>query len=260
MPIWILYFLLYLFSFRGESQLKKEKDYTLYRVEEGREKGNILFLNGWNMNPEEICRASAICSLAQKYGYNIIVPHMGKSVYASIDTKYTRSDYRQLKKISWLSDSLLPRLQSKGISFQKNGNNHIIGISTGARGAVLFAAKLPDVFQTLILLSGDYDQCIDTNDLLMINTYGHYSLNPKCWKSIDNPLQASSGLKCNVFIGHGKNDKVVKPEHSYLLENKLQNNSLMKSKKIETYFPDAAGHDWKFWREGIERGMEFIKN
>jgi enterochelin esterase-like enzyme len=34
----------------------------------------------------------------------------------------------------------------------------------------------------------------------------------------------------------------------------------MKSKKIETYFPDSAGHDWKFWRAGIEKGIAFITN
>jgi S-formylglutathione hydrolase FrmB len=234
--------------------------FTIIEPQDEKVIGNILFLNGWNMKTEEICLQSTLCSLANKNGYRLIIPHMGKSVYASQYFKETRNDYRKLKTIQWLCDTLLLELKTKGISLENNGNNHIIGLSTGARGAVLVATKQVDVYKSIVLLSGDYDQSIDTTDLLMINTYGRFYQNPERWKSVDNPLFASSNLNCNVFIGHGQKDKVVKAKHAYLLEKKLQTSPIMKSKKIETYFPDSAGHDWKFWREGIERGMEFIKN
>lgn len=222
--------------------------------------GNILFLNGWNMKTEEVCRQSELCSLALQKGYRLLFPDMGKSVYASAYYQETRSDYRKHKSIQWLSDTLLPQLKSQNIFFEKGANNHIMGLSTGARGAVLLASRLPDCFRSLVLLSGDYNQCIDTSDWLMINTYGRFYQHPERWKTSDNPLHASSSLNCDVFIGHGQNDKVVKAEHAYFLEKKLYTNPLMKSKKIETYFPDSAGHDWKFWRAGIEKGIAFITN
>jgi S-formylglutathione hydrolase FrmB len=223
-------------------------------------KGNILFLNGWNMKTEEVCRQSALCSLALENGYRLLFPEMGKSVYASAYFRETRADYGKHKSIQWLSDTLLPQLKSQNIYFEKGGNNHIMALSTGARGAVLLASRLPDYFRSLILLSGDYNQCIDTSDWLMINTYGRFYQHPERWKTIDNPLHASSSLRCNVFIAHGLKDKMVKAEHSYLLEKKLKQNEAMKSYSIQSWYPDSAGHDWSFWRKGIEKGIDFIEN
>jgi S-formylglutathione hydrolase FrmB len=260
MPFFPLFILLWFFSgFHSLKPLAKIPAQDLMVIEpKGIVKGNILFLNGWNMKADELCLHSSLCNLANEKGCRIFIPNMKKSVYASAYFNETRADYKKEKTLIWLMDTLLPNIISEYGAFKNNDHNFLIGISTGARGAVLLAAKMPNVFNTLILLSGDYEQCIDTSDNLMINTYGRHYKNPERWKTIDNPLNASSALNCNVFIGHGQKDKVVKAEHSYLLEKKLRNSLLMKSKKIEAYFPDSAGHDWKFWGEGMEKGMDFM--
>lgn len=251
--------LLLLLSFPGQVTFQEERSYTLFEPGQQKIKGNILFLNGWNMQSEEVCKASALCSLATLKGYRVIIPHMGKSVYASVNTPYTRADYRKLKKLSWITDSLFPALAEKGIHFDPGGNNHLMGLSSGARGAVLLAAQNTELFQSVILLSGDYDQCTDTSDLLMINTYGHYYQNPEVWQSVDNPLKESVKIKADVFIGHGQNDKVVKIQHSLLLEKRLRQFDLEPKRKVQSWFPENEGHDWKFWRKGIVKAFELME-
>lgn len=172
--------------------------------------GTILLLPGWNYSNTKWCDSSNLCSEALARGYNIVAPQMGKSIYASEYFPETRSDYKQYPTLVWL-DTILEKLKKEKGLFLTSGlqRNFVVGLSTGARGAALICARKPGFFHAAALLSGDYDQCANTEDALCTNVYGPYNKFANRWRTVDNPMNQISRITTPMYIGHGGMDKVV---------------------------------------------------
>lgn len=224
---------------------------------EGDVKADILVLPGWNYVKEKICKESDFCDKALGEGYRLILPEMMKSLYASQYYEETRSDYHNFIKLGWVTDSLIPRMQEDYNAFQGK-ENYIHGISTGARGAALVHLSTGTLFNKVVLLSGDYNNIILSEDNLLTNLFGPYEDFHERWMSNDNPYAMADKWTASVYIGHGKKDRVVETKHSMGFADRLM--ELHPALQVDTNYPGDAGHNFKFWGGETEKILEFFKN
>jgi dienelactone hydrolase len=218
-------------------------------------KADLLVLPGWSFSRKKWCEESSLCKKALDKGYRLVLPEMGKSVYATHCFPGTRKDWLKYPTLTWVTDTLIPQLQKEYGMFLKGKKNFIVGLSTGGRGVVLVAVKKP-VFTAAAALSGDYDQTQMKNDNLMKGVYGEYSQNIERWKTIDNPSQQIEKIDCPLYLGHGMNDKVVPPSQTISYYNKLH--SLKPQLKVVLHTPANAGHDFLYWNSEVDAVLEFF--
>ena len=208
-------------------------------------RGNILLLQGFNFPKEDWCKnAPALCREAARRGYTMIMPDMGRSVYADTFFAETAPIYKNYPLRRALCDSLFPYLKKKFDILLDEQSNFILGLSSGARGAALIVLEEPNLFSAAGLLSGDYDQTGIPGDVIMKLYYGNFETNKKRWKEIDNIITDIDQWKTPVYIGHGKLDKVVPHAQSKQLNDSLKS----RLKPNELIFNEAVmGHDYKYW-------------
>lgn len=215
------------------------------------ENGDILVLPGYNFSPDYLLQTSDLKELAQRMHFRLIIPDMGRSIYAGKIYPETRKDLIGcITRVKLLYD-LIPSLQKKYKLL--TGKSFILGISTGARGAMLLAEE-SKLFNGIAGLSGDYDQTTDIHDKLITSWYGPYQKFPDRWKNCDNPLNAAKKITIPVYLAHGNKDKVVNCQHSLLLYKKLQ----QEKRQVEFIQEEEEGHDFRFWNKHIPLAMEFF--
>ncbi len=215
----------------------------------------MLILPGWNFPRTDWCEKSRLCDSALAAGYHLVLPEMGKSIYASEVYPETRKDWLKYKTGTWLRDTLIPILQKEYCLLIPGGKNHVAGLSTGGRGAVLTALYLPGLFLTCSTLSGDYDQRLMQDDNLMSGWYGPFDKFPDRWGGSDNIAVNANKLKTPVFIGHGRKDKVIGEEQGVVFNQILleDNPNLFR----EFHLDEAQGHDYKFWDSKVQAVLNF---
>ncbi len=219
----------------------------------------ILFLPGWNYSVLDWKEKTDVWRIADSLGYATLLVEMGKSVYVDSVYPEARADYKFFPTRTWLEDSVLSSFKSYGWFDEGNDSriSHIIGLSTGGRGAIALAYELPNL-GLVSAFSGDYFTMMDTSDALLRNSIGPYYKVPERWELGSNNLGNRGPLYCNVFIAHGELDKVVSVRHSKMLEERVNKNHTPRQ-QIFTYYPQNAGHDYSFWNEAGIKAIQFIQ-
>lgn len=218
-------------------------------------RGTILALPGWSYPYSHWCDSTELCDLALDYGYNLIMPTIGKSIYTKKIYTQTRSDWKKEVTTDWFDQVFIPYMQdSMGLLTQEE-SNYILGISTGARGALILAEEQPGLFKAIALMSGDYDQHQFPNDNLYKGYFGSIEQYPELYSGDENPMTDLGELKCSVLIIHGLNDKIVNPAHSEYLFDKLdlgdEHEKILRTNS-------AAGHNYSFWSEEMTKVIDFF--
>lgn len=219
-------------------------------------KGTIILLHGWNFSPTEWCEKSSICDSALKRGYNLILPNLGKSTYHWQTYPETRKDYLKYPTRKWMYDSLFVYLQ-KSFSVLKAGqNNFVAGISTGGRGAALFALEHPELFKAAVCLSADFDQSLLKGEPINTGFYGPFEKFPDRWKGKDNIYNRASELKVPLLLIHGKKDKMCPytQSESFYAKISMNNNPL----GHQIILSKNDGHTYAFWSAQSEIILNFF--
>jgi S-formylglutathione hydrolase FrmB len=219
-------------------------------------KGNILLLHGWNLSPLGWCEQTTLCDELRNAGYNIIIPDMGKSMYASEVYPETMNTLADQPLRQWLTEDVFAFLNDSLNVLMGTSNNYLIGLSTGARGAFAIGLERPDLFDAAIVLSGDYDQTLMKDDNLMIYFYGDYSEYPERWEGKDNLLRRADEWTLPIYIGHAVEDPVVPFSQSDTLYKVLDK---MGCVYMEGNFPMEFGHDYQYWESETENILKFIE-
>lgn len=222
----------------------------------------ILFLPGWNYSVLDWKNKTKVWKMADSLGFATLLVEMGKSVYMDSVYPEARADYRTFPTRTWLKDSILYRFKEYGWFDTIAGSRiaHIMGLSTGARGAVALAYELPNL-GLVSALSGDYFTMMDTADALLKNSMGPYFKFPSRWKYGSNNIGNRGPISCDIFIAHGYEDKIVPFRHSEKIANRLKSLNIDSSEyQVFTYFPKKAGHNYSFWNEAGLRALEKISN
>lgn len=217
--------------------------------------GDILVLPGWNFSRKKWCDSTQLCSKALSMGYRLIMPEMGKSVYSSKYFAETRTDWKKFPTSTWLTDTLIVYLKENYGIFT-NKKNYILGLSTGARGALLVALKTDSLFVKGAALSGDYDQSKIPNDNLMTGFYGSYYKNKERWHTTDNVVHQIKKLKTQLYLGHAQNDWVVPVSQTNELADSMKKYTPSLLYKYNS--PTNMGHTFKYWNSEIDSILKFF--
>lgn len=227
-----------------------------FRPAEAKYQGDILVLPAWGDPRDTWCHRSSFCSLAQERGYRLIFPDMGKSIYTSQHYPETRSDWREYPTYTWLKDTLIPQLQSSHCLLEEKGNNFVIGMSAGARGAVKLLQDLPDIFMAAAALSGDYDPGKMKGDNIYRGFLGGFDQFPGRWEQTENIVTGAAKVKAPLFLAHGKEDPLVSYAQTEALHKAIQSANPGLALRLNLVSGQMDGYE--FWNSQIEQILAFF--
>lgn len=217
---------------------------------------DLLVLPGWNYGRHDWGNKTDLFRLAQQKGYRLILPEMKKSLYTIMVYPETRTDWKNYPTLLWLTDTVIPHLQSQYNIFSTRAN-YIIGLSTGAKGGALVALRTDTLFSAAVLLSGDYDLTLQKDDVLNIGFLGNYTQFPERWQGANNPIDNLFRLKTAFYIGHGKQDNVVPAHQSINFYEAIQRN--LPNPKAILSINDTAGHNYGYWNSELVAAFRFFE-
>ena len=219
--------------------------------------GTILVLPGWNHSVLRWCSEMKFCEKACSEGYQLVMPEMKKSTYTRKYFPESRKDMVDSPLLTWLSDTVLPFFQTNYNAFIKGGENYVIGLSTGARGAVLMAMECEGVFKKGVAYSGDFDNSRLSKDKVMNIFYGSYSKFKERWLTESNPAAMINKLKTPFFFIHGKEDKVVDYSNSVEFYQLIDRET--KNHQHQLYILENQAHTYPFWDSQTDTALYFFK-
>lgn len=255
-------FLLFLLS--GVPSLSRSADTTLsicgavvsLRVPAEPHTGTILMLPGWNYSRTDCCDHSTFCEEALHSGFALVLPEMEKSIYIRTVYPQTKKEWRQALTLSWVVDSLIPELQQMKKLLLPGDNNFVFGISSGARGGAMIAEATGSLFRAAALLSGDYDQTLDSLDRLMTGYLGSFKNFPERWSGENNPRVSARRLEIPVYVGHGAQDRVVPVWQSTTFFETLR--SLHPATASILHIDSTGEHSYHYWGSETKNILEFF--
>ena len=221
-----------------------------------KDSGIVLCLPGWNFKNTDVCNNSSFCNEAKKNGFILVFPDMGKSIYASKLYPETRKDWASYPQLKFITDTLIPILQTKFSLLKPGQNNFIYGISTGARGVAMVALHTDTLFNAGAALSGDYEPTRMLKDNLMNGYYGPFSKFKDRWED-DDPYFQASKIKIPFYLAAGGNDQVVPSEQTKIFYDQLQ--KVNKNLVNQLHIADTAGHNYGFWGSETMSVLNFFK-
>jgi len=218
--------------------------------------GTIVVLPGWNLSVLDWYSKTTLCQKALEQGYVLIMPEMGKSVYAYELYPETRKDWLKYPTRHWFMDTLIPYFQTHFKLLLPGEKNFVLGLSTGARGVALLCLDCPKIFKKGAGLSGDYDQTQMPHDNLMNGYYGPFTSYRDRWTGRDNIVYRFKELKIPIYLGHGKDDKVVPCQQTIQFADSLKK---YKPQLVTLHLDEKAGHMYSYWDSEVDNVLRFFR-
>jgi putative tributyrin esterase len=223
-----------------EGNLKAEKYQTLYLLHGGSDDASA-----WTRN-------TRIERYAEKHNVAVVMPEVDLSFYTDMahGNKYW----------TYISEELPAFVQSLFPLSTKREDNFVAGLSMGGYGAFKLALRKPENFSYAISFSGavDIDQMIKENtvrnDEFFSNVFGDLNT----FKNSENDLlyllekaKAENSNLPKLYQACGTED--------FLYQNNLRFKRRAQELGIDlTYVESPGGHDWDFWEEYIQKGLDWI--
>jgi len=218
-------------------------------------RGNLLLLHGWNLPANEWCEKTTVCKKALDSGFVLIIPDFGKTTYHYEQYPETILKYRKYPTRKWMYDTLFTHLQNHFGLLIKGEKNFVAGLSTGGRGAALFALEHPGIFKACAALSADFDQTKIPDEPINNGYYGSFKKFPDRWAGRDNIFNRISEFKVPVFLAHGKKDAVCpfsQTQNFYLRLEKAGDTN------AEFFTTKTDGHNYVFWEKATDKMISFF--
>ena len=217
----------------------------------------LLVLPGWNFARTSWVENTSLVEYAEQYGYALILPEMGKTLYESSYYPETTLKWYPVPGGKFIKEQFIPAIQQRHNLLKKGQHNTMLGLSTGGRGVALIALENPGLFVAGASLSGDFSQENTPTDRLMTAIYGSFSNFPERWQVKDNPQARVAEWSMPLYLAHGTADDIVPESQSRLFYQALVeyhgNTIPIKYNAIQ-----GAGHDYKFWGGQLEEVFKFI--
>lgn len=220
--------------------------------------GSLLLLHGWNLPSGQWCEKTSICSKALQLGYTLIIPDFGKTTYHWEMYPETIEKYKRYPTRKWMTDSLFSWLQSKMDLLIPGRNNFVAGISTGGRGAALFALEHPEIFKGAACLSADFDQSKIAGEPINTGYYGSFEKFPERWKGRDNIFLRANEFRVPLLLIHGKLDKMCPPSQSEEFFRELKR--LHPDLHAELIIAPKGQHNYQLWSAYSDRILRFFSS
>lgn len=227
---------------------------------QGKKIRTIIALHSYDSNEREYENNSSIESYANKYNLVIVCPSMGKSLYENSFYPETNYKWNVIPGGKFTGETLIKFLNKNyDLALTKNSTG-IMGLTTGAYGALSVAARYNDKFQAAAGLSGFYDPTTIQRPGIIEAVYGSYKNHADRWEkeaSVITIAEKLSGI--SVFLYHGTGGDAFHPGQSRMLAIRIK--SLQKSSGAYsvTYRENKNGYQgWTYWKRQIPEIMEFM--
>lgn len=231
------------------------KDYV-----KGKYHRTVIALHTYGERENEWETNSSIASLANKYNLVVVCPAMNKSLCET--TFYPDVEYRWniIPGGKYIGETLIRFLNDKFSLATKKSGTGIMGVTAGARGALLVSAAYSDRFAAAAGISGFYDQSTMQTSRMIESVYGSYRKNPQRWENEDNILKNAEKLKgVSVFIYHGERNDAFNPIQSKLMAIRLKQLEKKDSGYSIAYKEGkTGGYGWLYWKGQVEPVMDFM--
>ncbi|MBN1496582.1 MAG: prolyl oligopeptidase family serine peptidase [Spirochaetes bacterium] len=222
----------------------------------------LIVLHGYRQTPADWEKRTPIAAYADRYGFVLVCPAMATTLYESKYYPETVNRWAPVPGSKFIADVLMPFIRKNFGLGKSRKNTGIFGISTGARGALMLAARHPKMFGAAAGLSGDYDSSSMKNDRILTQVFGAYEEHRERWEEEANVLKRAAALKKTpVYLGHGGRDRVVPPMQTDLLAGclrRLAEESGGDEPVVEEAMSAAAGHDWGYWAAMVPEVLAFF--
>lgn len=218
----------------------------------------ILVLPGWNFPRTSWVENTSLVTYAKQYGYALILPEMGKTLYESSYYPQTRMKWNSVPGGKFIKDRFIPTIQQRHNLLQPGQYNTLLGLSTGGRGVVLIALENPGLFVAGASLSGDFSQEHMPQDKLMMAVYGAFARFPQRWTGSDNPQARVRNWQMPLYLAHGTADDIVPESQSRLFYEALKkaHDNII---PIKYHAVKGAGHNYQFWGGQLEDVFRFFQ-
>lgn len=213
----------------------------------------VLLLHGWNLPNTEWCDKTSLCDSLVKAGYYVLMPDFGKSTYQWELYPETIEAYRKYPNREWMYANFLPKMRAMGL-FDSTSFNAVIGLSTGGRGAALFALEKPLIFKACVALSADFDHSKLVDEPINNGFYGPIDQFPERWKGKDNIHNRAGEWSVPIYLGHGIDDKMCDVSQTKDFEDELRKQGF---KHIISNYP-KAGHNYDYWGSETQSILLFL--
>ena len=220
--------------------------------------GDLLVLHPWNATRKDWCANTRLCIQANQHGYRLIMPDMGKSIYAQAVYPETREDWKVCSTIKWVKETLIPDLRANYCLLKEDGQNFVLGASSGARGAILLVEELPDLFTAAAALSGDYNPAEMKGDNIYRGFLGDDEQFPQRWEVAENVVEGSGAIRAAVYLGHGKADDMVPYSQTVHLYDHLKAKNPALNLRLN--LPADRGNDFAYWGSEIANVFDFFES
>jgi len=221
-------------------------------------KGDLLLLPAWDDSEGGWCTRSRICAKALKQGYRIVMPEMGKSMYCMEVYPETRPDWKTAPTFPFLKDSILPWLQEQYCLFTPDGNNFVLGVGAGGRGALRLLEEMPDLFVAGAAMSGDYNPSLFPKDNLYRGFLGSSDQFQDRWSITENICHKASEIKTPLFLAHGTEDQYVRSEQTDVLYAEIQKSN--PELTVKAVLEPDFGHGFSFWNTQVNDIFSFFSS
>ena len=213
-----------------------------------------LLLHGWNHRPEDWRDRTRVAAWAERVGAVLVVPDMGTTVYESAFYPETTRRWKNgAPGTRWIEEVVLPEARRRFSLANDPGRVAVVGYSTGARGAVVLAARRTG-YGFVGALSGTYDlAALDPASgeaRIHAVVFGPRERFAARWRGEGGDSRAlAAGLQgVEVWLAHGAADAVVPSTQTAALREALEGLRLPATVAIVP----GAKHDWAFWNAQLE--------
>jgi S-formylglutathione hydrolase FrmB len=221
-------------------------------------KATLLLLHGWNLPAMEWCEKTKLCNLAGEKGFILVIPFFAKTTYHFETYPQTRKDYLIYPTRKWMYDVFLVHMQKQFGLLKKGDENFVAGLSTGGRGAALFALENPDIFRGVACLSADFDQRKIAGEPINTGFYGSYNSFPERWSGRDNIYLRASAFQVPVYLAHGKKDALCPFTQTQSFADTLK--KLHPTLEIRSIIDPEAQHNYRFWSKHSNALLLFFES
>lgn len=208
----------------------------------------LVLLHSWGKTPSEWQKSSSAARLADETGTVLVCPEMSRTVYENEFYDDTEVRWNSVPGGKWMSSVFIPWLTSDKKLYRDRTSAGIAGLEIGARGALLTAARNPEIFGFAGGISGFYDSGSVTRSQIFTGAYGKYKENKDRWENADSILPLAPALaKTNMFFAHGSKERNPGIDQTQFVLIKI--NQLKKKQGGFNYrfFEKPYGEAWSIW-------------
>lgn len=247
--------------------LTKNKDYALLQIyfpkkyKPGDNIPVLIALHSRRGNLRDWEVNTKIESQADNKNFAIVCPNMKKSMYESRFFPETKNKWSPVPGSVFVGKKLIDYLRTTFALAQTREKTGIIGLSTGARGAILVSCLYPERIGAAAGFSGDYDHLQLRWDKLFTSILGPYRKFKQRWETTDNIIELSKNLKNTpVLLAHGKEDRYVNVKQSFalFLAIRAHHEKSPDNYNVSSFIKKRGVHDWSFWRKALPVALEFF--